>query len=246
MSLHPNCQVLNHAAIRVSINPRINFLKKYSDKKFINFLKFAVYASLHGRRGRFGGGIFHAHAFDHEPMKNKYYKRYSSNLKSEINCLFWKDSLRVSNMIRKNGIDDILKNNSKIKFLLPVRNYLNCAKSNLKTGYHKVFKEEVNNTEECVEAIFKEFHYFLQMKDKYPDRFLVFFEDEFIDKLPDIASFLDLEKEKKWMDDAAEVIKIKSKYNNEEDLKNRGIELANKYFENYPYFKKHLIKTIKK
>lgn len=244
MSLHPACQVLNHAGQRIFNNKKINFLENYSEKKFHNFLKFAVYASLYGKRGDYGGGIFYSHAFDHGILKNKYYERFSSDLKTPINCIFWKESLKVSNQIKIHGIDNILRNNIKIKFILPVRNPLNCAQSNLRTGQYKNFNEPINNIVDCIKAIFKEFLFFLKMKEKHPDYFFYFFENNFIEKLSDIADFLNLEKEKKWLADSSEIIIINNKYDNEKSLISTGIELANAYFKEYQEFRDQIIEMI--
>ena len=40
-----------------------------------------------------GAGIFYSHAFDYGIMREKYYARYSSKLKNEINCIFWKEGI---------------------------------------------------------------------------------------------------------------------------------------------------------
>ncbi|PSR04822.1 MAG: hypothetical protein BRD49_05305, partial [Bacteroidetes bacterium SW_10_40_5] len=246
MALHPNCQVLNHAGIRVFNYKWVNFLENYSDQKFSNFLKFAVYASLHGRRGPFGGGIFNSHAFDHDVVRKKYFERYNSNLKPNIHSIVWKEPLQVTNVIKQNSFSDILDNNQKLKFLLPIRNPINCAKSNLKTRHYKIFNKEVNNTKNCIAAIFEEFLLFLQLKDQYPTNFFYFFEDELKDKLTDIAEFLKIEKDQKWIEDASECFVVKSKYDNEEELKKEAIDLANYYFEHYPVFKNHLMYLVRK
>ncbi len=248
-SLHPNCQVLEHAGSRVFNSRRINFFENYSNKKFNNFLKFAVYASLYGRRGDYGGGTFHSPAFvNYKNMRKKYYFRYPSDLKKEINCVFWKESLRVTNLIRKKdtNIDQIIQKNKKLRFVLPIRNPLDCAKSNIRLHLTNRFTTPITNIEECIEAIFKEFLFFISRKKRYPNNFFYFFEDDFANRLPDMASFLNLEKEKIWIDDASEVIVIKSRYTNSKKLKDKSIELANIYFKDYPNFKEHLIELIKK
>ncbi|OYT27592.1 MAG: hypothetical protein B6U97_00980 [Candidatus Altiarchaeales archaeon ex4484_96] len=248
LSLHPNCQVLNHAGERVFSNKKINFFQDYSEKKFSSFLSFAVYASLHGRGGNYGGGIFHSHAFDHGIMKEKYFARYDSHLKKKINCLFWKESLKVSNIIKNEAldIDDLLKKNKRLRFILPIRNPINCAKSNIRTGHYKVFSKRISNVEECIDEILKEFLFFLKLKDRHPNRFLFFFEDGFVADLAQIASFFELDVDERWIKDASEVIKIKTRYDNDEKIKEYGIESAMKYFSDYPEFQNHLIEIINK
>lgn len=244
-SLHPNCQVLNHAGRRV-FNKEIDFLKNYSEKRFNKFLMFAVYASIRGKRGNYGGGIFHSHAFDHDILKKKYYSRYKKHLKKNIRCIFWKESLRVSNHIKNININEILSKNKKLKFILPVRNPIDCAYSNLKTGHYKIFGNKIKNIDECLEEIFREFIFFLKLKEKYPLNFFYFFQDEFNKQLPEMASFLDIPKEEIWLNDSLEVIKMRSTYSYDKKIVSKYLELTNKYFKTHPEFKKHLVNLIKK
>ncbi len=246
LSLHPVCQVLNHAGERVLNDKKKNFLVKYNEKKFLNFLKFALYASQSGRRGQYGGGIFFSHAFDYEIMKEKYYSRYNNHLKQEIKCIFWKESLKISNFIRDNNVnlEKILKENEKIKFILPVRNPIDCAFSNLKTGHIKHFPDRILNFQDCLQSIFKEFVFFLKLKEKNPKRFFYFFEDDFISRLSEIACFLDLAPDKRWLKDSSEVININVHYNYSKKEKEKYFELLEKYFKDYPEFKIRLMKII--
>lgn len=241
MSLHPNCQVLNHAGLRIFPKEKLNFFKNYTVEKYKNFLSFAVYASLGGRMGMYGGAIFKAHAYERKRMREAYYSRYDSHLKENIKCLFWKESHKVSNMLRDFGYEKLLNENKNIKFLLPVRNPISCAKSNLRTGYYKLFKDNITDVESCVVGIFKEFKFFLDLKEKYPNNFYYFFEDEFSDKLEEIADFLNLEKEERWLNDAKEVINLKSiEYDNPKKLIEYCKKESKTVLGDYPEFEERL------
>lgn len=58
-------------------------------------------------------------------------------IKRKIECLFWKESLTTSNYIKSNKIDlgELFRKLKRLKFLMHIRNPLDCAVSNLKTGH---------------------------------------------------------------------------------------------------------------
>ncbi len=62
--LHPNCQVLNHAAQRIFGDDRIDFIENFNSETFDHFVRYAIYISQHGQQGQYGGSITHSHAFD--------------------------------------------------------------------------------------------------------------------------------------------------------------------------------------
>ena len=63
--LHPNCQVLNHAALRVLPVKPVNFFQNHSQATFDNFIQYAIYLSQSGRREDWdlGGTLTVSHAF---------------------------------------------------------------------------------------------------------------------------------------------------------------------------------------
>jgi len=128
--LHPKCQVLNHAAERIYGNNKIDFLRDYSRSKLDRFIRFAVTISGKGRRGNSGGSITFSHAFDSRyEMGEIYRKTGMGKVKKEIRCLFWKESLRTSNLIREKQVDlpGIFSRDERLRFLMPIRNPLDCA-----------------------------------------------------------------------------------------------------------------------
>ena len=77
-------------------------------------------------------------------MMALYSKRFGKNLiKDHINSVLWKESLILSNHLVKNRVDllSLVKKNSKIKFLLPIRNVFDCVYSNLNTGLGQTYPE---------------------------------------------------------------------------------------------------------
>ena len=215
--LHPTCQVLNHGAGRILPIGQANFLRGYSERRFDNFVRLAIYLSQGGRRGRYGGSITLAHAFEHDVIRRLYRERYGESLvKPHIESLFWKESLLIANFIREHGVDlaDLLSRNDRLRFLMPIRNPLDCAVSNHKTGHSKYFSGlGEGSREEILDRILDEIAWFLDLRAEHPDRFFCFFEDEFDEQvLRDLASFLRIEPDAAWIRDALESYQLKKSY----------------------------------
>ncbi len=223
-ALHPNCQVLNHAGQRILPFKKLNFFKNQSRVTFTRFLKYAIYSSGGGKRGDYGGSITYSHAFTRPKLKELYRARYGDKLvKDNIKCLFWKESLRVSNYIKKRRIDliSLIDKTPELRFIMPVRNPLDCAKSNLKTGHARFIRglNERAGIKETVSAILDEHLWFLKLKDERDKNFFYFFQNDLSkDALGDFASFLRIEPDEKWLDDAMAVYNLKSSYSHPPDL----------------------------
>jgi len=167
-------------------------------------------------------------------------------LKDKVNCLFWKESLRVSNHIRDNNVDlgTIFSRNDKLRFLLPVRNPLDCAMSNLKRGHVRHFTNlnRESSMEEVTTEILREFLWFLRLKEKYPTRFFFFFEHDFgTDTLRDMAGFLGIEPDEQWCKNSLAVFEVKSSYEHSEDLRDFYNNLVRERFSSYPEFSEKLL-----
>ncbi|MGV6825693.1 MAG: hypothetical protein ACWA5Q_01840 [bacterium] len=245
--LHPNCQVLNHGASRILGDDRLDFLDQYSQEKFDNFVRYAIYISAGGGRGKQGGSILHSHAFDPQhPMGALYRKRYGEALtKPDIQSVFWKESLRTDLHIRDHQIDlgKIFAANPKLRFLLPVRNPIDCALSNKRTGHLKIFglQKEASVTE-VLDKILDEFQWEQQLKASFPDRFFEYFEHDFTtDVARSLAEFLEIEPLQTWLEDVVEAFAIQKPYQHEEELVNHYRQAVEQRFEAYPDFKAKLL-----
>lgn len=249
--LHPNCQVLNHAGKRIFSNPRLNFFAGYSDEKFWNFTKYAIQISKAGRRSGYGGSIIHSHAFDDKHhMKTAFAKAQGKLVKEHIHTLFWKEPLHTSHQIRKHDVnlEDLFRRNKYIRFLMPVRNPMDCAKSNKKEGHVRLLCNGNSDTPDTIvlDAIFDEFLWFEELRTKFPDRFFVYFENEISRQtLLDIAGFLDLENSAEWCDRAIEACEIKSTYGYDVELGNYYRNSVNDKFAGYPEFAEKLLRFLK-
>lgn len=244
LSLHPNCQVLNHAGERILSKNQLNFLKFPTKSRFNNFKKFSLYASMFGKTGHYGGSILHSHAFRNKELKDKYNSRYSSSLKKHPTCIVWKESLRVSNYLKKNQINipSLLSEFPQLQFVLPIRNPIDCAHSNLKTGHSELFESPAHNLEDCIKEIYKEFLFFINLKKKFPNRFHYLYQNNLTQDLFELSYAIGLKKDNKWCKDVIEVFQLKnSHYNKEKMVKEKYIKQATIIFKNHPEFKKNLL-----
>ena len=222
--LHPDCQVLNHAGNRIFGNSHVDFLSDYSEERLNHFIKFAIKISSKGRGGYVGGSITYSHAFDSlYGMKNEFAKTGLGLKKARIKCLFWKESLITSNLIREKKVDlgRIFEKEERLRFLMPIRNPLDCAISNLKTGHVDQFKALNRNTSvyEVLHAVMDEIHWFATQKKKYPGRFFYYFQHSISrEMLAELATFLKLDPNEVWLSNAMSVMIVKSNYEHDSAL----------------------------
>lgn len=222
--LHPRCQVLNHAGRRVFGNKEIDFLADFSTARLDRFIEHAVALSAAGQRGAPGGSITLSHAFNPENRMGEVYEKTGlGRVKQEIRCLFWKESLHTSNYIRRRRIDlaELLGQDQRLRFLLPIRHPLDCAVSNLKTGHVKLFRgiDESASSIDVTAAILDEIFWFAQLHERHPDRFFYFFEHD-INRamLIELAGFLLLDADEDWINNALSVMQIKPGYTHDPQL----------------------------
>jgi hypothetical protein len=237
--LHPNCQVLNHAGSRVFTIRRINFLSEYDSRKFESFKKYAIYISKRGKRRAYGGSITLSHAFDSKTIQDLFREAGGEVVKRKITCILWKEPLRTSNYIRRNNVDlsGIFKSNHALRFLLPIRNPLDCAVSNLRTGHAYRF-EGVNHSatvEEVVRAILNEILWFEELKSAFPDRFFTYYQHEFSrDTLLAIGDFLKLDRDDAWLKRALCAFEVRSNYSHSNELISFYRQYVEQRFYKYP------------
>jgi hypothetical protein len=223
LSLHPNCQVLNHAGMRI-FNADIDFLTRYSSIKFEKFIEIAIRASGGGRRGDFGGSITFSHAFDElYATRSIFSKRNYPLIKEEIISFFWKESHRMTNFIRDNKIhlESVLCKEPRLRFLMPIRNPLDCAVSNLKTGHYKYFQhlKTSPSVADITEGILELIRWFVCLQKEFPEQFFLFFENSISRAmLLDLAHFLDIEPNNIWLEDASSIMLSKSRYDHDVEL----------------------------
>jgi hypothetical protein len=222
--LHPYVQVLNHAGRRVFGKDRIDFLSDYSEERLRQFTRFAIQISANGEKAEWGGSIIHSHAFEKSGKLREIFQNSDMDrVKQQIDCLFWKESLRVTRHIQESeqNIEDILKNENGIRFLMPIRNPMDCAKSNIKTGHHLLFPEidSESTKEDVLSAILRQISWYADLKSRFPDRFFHFFEyDLSRSMLGRLASFLEVKEDSTWENRALSIMKSTSHYDHAKDF----------------------------
>jgi hypothetical protein len=240
--LHPHCQVLNHAGQRVFWDPRLDFFADYSEERFQHFLRYAVHISQGGERGNYGGSITLSHAFqDRERMQHVFDSSALPLIKDRIDCLFWKESQRVANHIRevRTDFDVLLSNDQRLRFLLPIRNPLDCAVSNSGKGYADLIPgvDRCSSVEKVLEAILDEFVWFRTLEKRFPGRFFHYYAYQAdTETLAALANFLDLEVSDDWLERCMKVFDVKSKYEHSVDRISRYRQMVSDRFPADPEF----------
>jgi hypothetical protein len=251
LSLHPQCLVLNHAGVRMLPNARLNFLINYSRDKFNEFVRYATYASQGGARGEYGGDIRHSHAFSLESMQRAA-AALRGAARGPTKCLVWKDSHLVGNFLRAARVDvrRLLQRNDKLRFLLPIRDPIDCAISNLRTGHVEFFREShglsrASSVEDVVAAVLDEIAWFLALRDGSgrPESFFIYFEHEIgNDVLENMLRFLGLSRSEDYLAAAGAAFKV----SRSRDAAPRPVEayvrMVKQKFERHPGIRDGLMK----
>lgn len=246
--LHPDCHVLNHAGRRIFGDRRLDFIGSYSAERFGRFVQYALHISRNGRRGNYGGSITRAHAFaDNQKMRELLPGRGMNPAKECGKALFWKESLRTSNSMRNMDTDlkTIFKDNHKLRFLMPVRNPMDCAASNFKTGHARIFPDpnagaSVENT---LKSVLDEIIRFKDLEVRYPDRFFHYFEyDDRKKTLERMASFLGLQATEDWIADSLQVFEINAGYEHSAGLVSLYREYVERECSRHPDFAERLLR----
>lgn len=245
--LHPHCQVLNHGAARILGDPRLDFLRYPGQETTDNFLRYAIQVSTKGKRGKTGGSIVHSHAFDEKHKLGRLYKEHFGDklIKDEIHSLFWKESLRTSLHLRHHDIDlqTLFDTEPRLRFLLPIRNPLDSATSNLRTGHARLFGlGKAPDVQQVLDAILDEIEWVMGWQDEYPERFFHFLENDFgPEQAEALASFLGLDANPDWVSVVQEAFDIDKHYRHPEALTNHYVRAVQQRFSHWPRLQEKLL-----
>ncbi len=246
-ALHPNCQVLNHAEKRILPHQELDFFSEYTLDKWNLFLQYGLRISLGGERGRTGGSILHSHAFDNEKAKGMYRKRYGEKpIKDDVQSILWKEGLYLANHLRKHNVDPLylIEQQKQLKFVLPIRNVLDCAVSNKKTTLAYIFNDidEDSSLKEIISAILEEHLEFFKRQQKMPTHFFHFFEHSFNkETLIAYCHFANIPFDEQWALDVLSIFDMKSKYNHNQETIQFYKEEVKIKFDDYPEIKTKLL-----
>lgn len=245
--LHPNCQVLNHGKDRVFGIEEVDFLSDFSIERFNRFIQYAIYISRSGKRGWYGGTITVSHAFDSQYATSELFHQSGLELvKKKIVCLLWKESLEISNKIKLSQFDfhAVFKKENRIRFMMPIRNPLDCAASSIKTGHSKHFLniQRSDVLEDVLQAVLEEILWFKTLHSQFPNRFYYFFEHT-ISKSTcnDLANFLELSLQEDWINRALQGFTCSSNYQYFPSQLDFFIDSVKKKFIDYPRFADQLL-----
>lgn len=211
-AFHPNAVVLNHAADRV-FGSRFDPFDDLGPERWRTFKAGALRLLQHGRKSSYGGNVLFSHAFRSGELRDLYAARFGATLlKPRASTLFWKDSMRFTNrfLADRPGIDAFLAANDQTVFLLPVRNPMDCARSNLATGrsHHLVAKRDAA-FEPVLTRILEALRWFRIREREAPERFWSFTEAELADGFLDrFAAFCRLPYSASWREDAPRTILV--------------------------------------
>lgn len=224
-ALHPEGLVLNHADSRIRRMPWADMVAHPTKSRMRRFLDVACVMAQRGKRGDFGGNILLAHAFDDPDIQNSYKERFGKVvLKDHAHVLFWKDSMKISNRIRLAGItpQQLIEAgesaNIKIKFFMPIRHPVDCARSNLRTKHYRHLTE-TGEFEIVLYKIIEEIVWFNQIRQSYPNNTFWFTEDEVGENfLKRLCAYIGLNYDAAWSDVIEEYFKVRGRERSDDDL----------------------------
>ncbi len=240
LGLHPQCQVLNHGGFRVLTETQLNIFRDPSDETFRRFSQHVVDGSqATGGDDDGGGSIVHSHSFRNAEVRAAYEKQFGKGPpRNDVRSLVWKESLSLSNYLRDQQVDldRLLAANQKLRFLMPIRNPLDCAVSNCKTGHARRFRgQRTHSVPEVLSAVMAEIADFYHHIDRHPTRFLTFYQYEMNAELMQrLAAFLGVEPYPDWVADAVGICNLRPAYSHDPQLRSQFRRLVDEHFANQP------------
>lgn len=217
LSLHPGIQVLNHAAERLWSDPGLDLLASPDAASYDRFMEAAWALSAGGERGVQGGSILYSHAFESPVLQSLYRDRFGDqSVKPDAEWLVWKDSMRIQNrlMATPELFDRLCDNLPNLRFILPLRDPLDCATSNAKTGHSPTLLLPTDASVETVlETVLDAFAWGLDKREQRPYRVFAFTQHAPLHRLlPGLADFLGVTPGTEWMAAAREAFVIRDRY----------------------------------
>jgi hypothetical protein len=238
-ALHPQAVVLNHAADRVFASRHDPFAR-LDPERWRRFKALALRLLRHGRKSSYGGNVLLSHAFRDGPLKAVYAARFGDTLaKPGATTLFWKDSMRFQTRFESGRppIEDVLAANAETVFIFPVRNPLDCARSNIATGHarHLVAKADRRAFEPVLSRVLDALRWFRAHERADPARFWSFTEAELdTDFFPRFAAFARLEAPPRWRADAPKAVEIARRSEHEPERRRLYADLVDVMFADDP------------
>jgi hypothetical protein len=203
--LHPECCAFDQAGERF-FSPRRDFLTHYSDKRLRAFCAGALKESCIGPRTRV------AHHFDRFNLQSLDHDRLTKSAATDPpTCLVWKDPLLATTRIRSSdsSIIELLDSAPKLRFILPIRNPLDCAISNLRNSHMEGAEDIAEDRTRTLARILEMISWVAALEVRHPDRFLTLFQDDTPEKVAGgLLRLLSLRDDPQWRDSVGVAFKI--------------------------------------
>lgn len=179
--------------------------------------------------------IVKSHAFKYDIMRQAYEKRYGNIIKKDnIQCVVWKESHINTNLIfnssnpQPNSLISLANKNDKLKFLIPIRNPMDCAVSCV-NGYLHYFPN-CNTKEMFLEALMKLYRVLLDVQDIIPQQVFIFRQQDMnIRTVKLLQGFLNVPLDTRYSEDVQNVWNLKPSYQHNKKFKDLLCKLIDKY-----------------
>jgi len=217
--LHPQCQVLNHGYRLVGGERMRWFLTAEDSERFNIFIRLLTELSTQVVDKEECSPHVLQVVQDNAGVEDAFGRLHGvppvAMVKDPMKCLVWKESQLVMNELLAIDIqwDELFAQNSKLRFIMPFRNPMECAVSNHRQRKW-IFFLGLNDNDPLLmlRAVLAEFAWFVGMEQRYPERFFHFYEDLTAETLTELQQFLGLDYHQEWVDTVLGLWKIRHPY----------------------------------
>jgi hypothetical protein len=142
--------------------------------------------------------------------------------------IVWKDSAKNTKILMSRNMDELIKANDKLRFLVCARCPMDTAESIDHSGYASNYRS--NEKHEIMKELFERYEWFFKLQDKYQENFMCLFPNEINDaSLTRLEQFLKVDHDQRWVDDVQRVWVNKKKYDHNGSTKKLYRELVSKH-----------------
>lgn len=243
-ALHPQAVVLNHAAMRV-FGTRYDPFDDLSPARWRAFKALSTRLLRHGRKSSYGGNVLYSHAFRGGSLSLLYAERFGETLlKPAARTLFWKDSMRFQNRFESGdpSIEAWLAANDQTVFIFPVRDPMDCARSNRATGHwHHLVPKDQAQFGPILRRVLEALRWFRRLERADPARFWSFTEAEIGPDFPErFAAFCRIARDPVWLADAPRAIQVVERSEHKTEHRALYAELLDEIFADDPEMRARL------
>ena len=246
IAFHPKCVVLNHAAMRILPDRELDIFASPDADTWRRFIQTAIRLARHGGKGMDGGSILQSHAFNDTALREAHRERFGGEtVSNRPRLLFWKDSQVIGAYLRHLasravGLDGL---GVAIRFVVPVRNPLACARSNFdRKSVHRLFPGLAPTSEHEMLDRLLDIYVDLAAKSRAdPDRYFLMPEPAFTRQgFIELANFLGIEADEDWLDTAERLIRPRRETGFPAGDWQRYAQAIDTRFDEFPHMRKAL------